>query len=276
MWTSATWRRCRSSPRCRSTAPESSSGRAATRRFGRSRSSPFARPYSGCTTLPDPHRSGSRVSAPPRRASSEFVFDVATSLAGVGRSVLVVDGQLLGPDGVPHQGHGWFDARGSGGAGARMMRLCPADRRRTRRVRRVGARTWACSPAIRVPSMRSTSSPASPSGCSPTRRSSVTTSSWWSGRRHSRRSPTSWRAGLVVRRRLDGRQDTSATHRSARQAVRRKPQPSHRRQVQIFTPTPSTYSTLMYYTEKDWQTEQSIFVEKKPEKKLRHRTYSYR
>jgi uncharacterized radical SAM protein YgiQ len=34
------------------------------------------------------------------------------------------------------------------------------------------------------------------------------------------------------------------------------------RQVQIFTPTPSTYSTLMYYTEKDPFTESGIFVEK--------------
>ena len=34
------------------------------------------------------------------------------------------------------------------------------------------------------------------------------------------------------------------------------------RQVQIFTPTPSTYSTLMYYTGKDPFTESDIFVEK--------------
>ena len=33
-------------------------------------------------------------------------------------------------------------------------------------------------------------------------------------------------------------------------------------QVQIFTPLPSTYSTLMYYTEKDPFTGKSIFVEK--------------
>jgi uncharacterized radical SAM protein YgiQ len=33
-------------------------------------------------------------------------------------------------------------------------------------------------------------------------------------------------------------------------------------QVQIFTPTPSTYSTLMYYTEKDLKNEKKIFVEK--------------
>ena len=34
------------------------------------------------------------------------------------------------------------------------------------------------------------------------------------------------------------------------------------RQVQIFTPTPSTYSTLMYYTEKDPFTGERVFVEK--------------
>jgi radical SAM superfamily enzyme YgiQ (UPF0313 family) len=34
------------------------------------------------------------------------------------------------------------------------------------------------------------------------------------------------------------------------------------RQVQIFTPTPSTYSTLMYYTGKDPFTGSNIFVEK--------------
>lgn len=33
-------------------------------------------------------------------------------------------------------------------------------------------------------------------------------------------------------------------------------------QVQIFTPTPSTYSTLMYYTEKDPFSNNKIFVEK--------------
>jgi radical SAM superfamily enzyme YgiQ (UPF0313 family) len=33
-------------------------------------------------------------------------------------------------------------------------------------------------------------------------------------------------------------------------------------QVQIFTPTPSTYSSLMYYTEMDPFTRQPIFVEK--------------
>ncbi len=38
-------------------------------------------------------------------------------------------------------------------------------------------------------------------------------------------------------------------------------------QVQIFTPTPSTYSTLMYYTEKDPFTGKKIFVEKEMSKK---------
>ena len=35
-------------------------------------------------------------------------------------------------------------------------------------------------------------------------------------------------------------------------------------QVQIFTPTPSTYSTLMYYTETDPFTGEPLFVEKEP------------
>ncbi len=35
-------------------------------------------------------------------------------------------------------------------------------------------------------------------------------------------------------------------------------------QVQIFTPTPSTFSTLMYYTEKDPFTGKKLFVEKHP------------
>ena len=38
-------------------------------------------------------------------------------------------------------------------------------------------------------------------------------------------------------------------------------------QVQIFTPTPSTYSSLMYYTEMDPFTRQPIFVEKDPRAK---------
>jgi len=42
-------------------------------------------------------------------------------------------------------------------------------------------------------------------------------------------------------------------------------------QVQIFTPTPSTYSTLMYYTEKDPFTGKPIFVEKDPERKQKQK-----
>ena len=33
-------------------------------------------------------------------------------------------------------------------------------------------------------------------------------------------------------------------------------------QVQVFTPTPSTYSTLMYWTERDPFTGEPLFVEK--------------
>ncbi len=33
-------------------------------------------------------------------------------------------------------------------------------------------------------------------------------------------------------------------------------------QAQVFTPTPSTYSTLMYYTELDPKTRKPLFVEK--------------
>ncbi|MEA2021724.1 MAG: radical SAM protein, partial [Candidatus Caldatribacteriota bacterium] len=42
-------------------------------------------------------------------------------------------------------------------------------------------------------------------------------------------------------------------------------------QVQIFTPLPSTYSTLMYYTEKDPFTGEPIFVEKNLKKKSRQK-----
>ena len=38
-------------------------------------------------------------------------------------------------------------------------------------------------------------------------------------------------------------------------------------QTQIFTPTPSTYSTLMYYTEQDPFTKENIFAEKDTRKK---------
>ena len=43
------------------------------------------------------------------------------------------------------------------------------------------------------------------------------------------------------------------------------------RQVQIFTPLPSTYSSLMYFTETDPVTGRKIFVEKKTEKKQRQK-----
>jgi hypothetical protein len=42
-------------------------------------------------------------------------------------------------------------------------------------------------------------------------------------------------------------------------------------QVQIFTPLPSTYSSLMYFTEIDPATGRKIFVEKKTEKKQRQK-----
>ncbi len=42
-------------------------------------------------------------------------------------------------------------------------------------------------------------------------------------------------------------------------------------QVQIFTPTPSTYSSLMYYTELDPFTRKPIFVEKDPRRKQRQK-----
>lgn len=42
-------------------------------------------------------------------------------------------------------------------------------------------------------------------------------------------------------------------------------------QVQIFTPTPSTYSTLMYYTEIDPFTGKKIFVEKNIDKKYKQK-----
>jgi len=42
-------------------------------------------------------------------------------------------------------------------------------------------------------------------------------------------------------------------------------------QVQVFTPTPSTYASLMYYTETDPFTGEKLFVEKDPEKKARQK-----
>ncbi len=45
----------------------------------------------------------------------------------------------------------------------------------------------------------------------------------------------------------------------------------HPEQVQIFTPTPSTYASLMYYTEMDPFTLRPIFVEKDPLRKERQK-----
>jgi uncharacterized radical SAM protein YgiQ len=42
-------------------------------------------------------------------------------------------------------------------------------------------------------------------------------------------------------------------------------------QVQVFTPTPSTYASLMYYTEKDPFTGEKLFVEKNPAAKQRQK-----
>ena len=42
-------------------------------------------------------------------------------------------------------------------------------------------------------------------------------------------------------------------------------------QVQIFTPTPSTYASLMYYTEIDPFTGEKLFVEKNPARKMRQK-----
>jgi radical SAM superfamily enzyme YgiQ (UPF0313 family) len=42
-------------------------------------------------------------------------------------------------------------------------------------------------------------------------------------------------------------------------------------QVQIFTPTPSTYSSLMYYTEMDPFTRTPIYVEKDLRRKARQK-----
>ena len=45
----------------------------------------------------------------------------------------------------------------------------------------------------------------------------------------------------------------------------------HPEQVQVFAPTPSTYSSLMYYTELDPFTGKSLFVEKDPRRKERQK-----
>ncbi|HOK14519.1 MAG TPA: DUF3362 domain-containing protein, partial [Candidatus Kapabacteria bacterium] len=42
-------------------------------------------------------------------------------------------------------------------------------------------------------------------------------------------------------------------------------------QIQIFTPTPSTYSTLMYYTEYNPFTNKKIFVEKSNQNKQKQK-----
>jgi uncharacterized radical SAM protein YgiQ len=46
----------------------------------------------------------------------------------------------------------------------------------------------------------------------------------------------------------------------------------HPEQVQVFTPTPSTYASLMYYTEMDPFTRQPIFVEKDMRRKERQKS----
>lgn len=46
----------------------------------------------------------------------------------------------------------------------------------------------------------------------------------------------------------------------------------HPEQVQIFTPTPSTYASLMYYTEMDPWTREPLFVEKDPARKERQKS----
>ncbi|MCE5207801.1 MAG: YgiQ family radical SAM protein [Chloroflexi bacterium] len=51
--------------------------------------------------------------------------------------------------------------------------------------------------------------------------------------------------------------DMQNVHRFTRERLKLTPE-----QVQVFTPSPSTYSTLMYYTEKDPFTGEKLFVEK--------------
>jgi len=60
--------------------------------------------------------------------------------------------------------------------------------------------------------------------------------------------------------------DMRALRRFARRKLKIRPE-----QVQIFTPTPSTYSSLMYYTEMDPFTGKSIFVEKDTVEKERQK-----
>ena len=61
-------------------------------------------------------------------------------------------------------------------------------------------------------------------------------------------------------------QDMQALKRFASRQLRVRPE-----QVQIFTPTPSTYSSLMYYTEIDPFTNERLFVEKEPAGKERQK-----
>jgi uncharacterized radical SAM protein YgiQ len=61
-------------------------------------------------------------------------------------------------------------------------------------------------------------------------------------------------------------QDMQALKRFTSQKLQVNPE-----QVQIFTPTPSTYSSLMYHTELDPFTLQPVFVEKDPRRKQRQK-----
>jgi uncharacterized radical SAM protein YgiQ len=60
--------------------------------------------------------------------------------------------------------------------------------------------------------------------------------------------------------------DMAALKRFTRETLKTTPE-----QVQIFTPTPSTFSTLMYYTGQDPFTGKPLFVEKDPAKKQRQK-----
>ena len=69
-----------------------------------------------------------------------------------------------------------------------------------------------------------------------------------------------------------GERDMQQLKRFASQKLKINPE-----QVQIFTPSPSTYSSLMYYTEMDPFTRQPLFVEKDPQKKKRQKdTVTYK
>ncbi len=60
--------------------------------------------------------------------------------------------------------------------------------------------------------------------------------------------------------------DMERLSRFCHQTLKFKP-----RQIQIFTPTPATPGTLMYYMGRDYETDRPIFVEKRPEKKERQK-----